>query len=194
MLGVTADTLRNWDAKGSFTPDHKTESGHRLYSKQQLERYLGIGGSKARKNVGYARVSSATQKNDLERQVELLEVYLSTKGVPFEIITDIGSGINYKKKGLNDLIDRVLRKEIGVIAITYEDRLLRFGSEMLERIFEQFGTSVEVILQKKDKTLEEELVEDLIQIITVFSGRLHGHRKGKADRAKRELSEEGTLS
>ena len=100
------------------------------------------------------------------------------KGYSFEIITDIGSGINYNKKGLNQLIDMITNGEVERIVILYKDRLIRFGYELIENLCKKYETAIEII-DNTDKTEEQELVEDLIQIVTVFSGRSQGKRAKK---------------
>jgi putative resolvase len=117
-------------------------------------------------------VSSNKQKDDLVRQIENVKTYMIAKGYSFEIITDVGSGINYNKKRLNQLIDMITNSEVEKIVILYKDRLLRFGFE---------------IIDNTEKTEEQELVEDLIQIVTVFSCRLQGKRANKAKKMIKEL-------
>lgn len=112
------------------------------------------------------------------------------KGYQFEIITDIGSGINYNNKGLNSLLDLVTNSEVEKIVILYKDRLVRFGFELIENICNKYGTTIEVI-DRSEKTEEQELVEDLIQIITVFSCRLQGKRASKTKSMIKELMEYG---
>ena len=99
IIGVSAQTLRNWDANGKLHPHHTTVSGYRYYSDEQLNQVINVK-PKNRITIGYCRVSSHKQKDDLERQIDNVKTYLLAKGQPFEIISDIGSGINYKKKGL----------------------------------------------------------------------------------------------
>lgn len=113
------------------------------------------------------------------------------KGYQFEIITDIGSGINYNKKGLNQLIDMITNSEIEKVVILYEDRLIRFGYELIENLCEKYGTTIEII-DNTERTEEQELVEDLIQIVTVFSCRLQGKRANKAKKMIKELIEDDT--
>lgn len=108
------------------------------------------------------------------------------KGYSFEIIKDIGSGINYNKKGLNKLIEMITNNEIGKIVILYKDRLLRFGFELIENICNRYNCSIEII-DNTPKTEEQELVEDLVQIITVFSCKLQGKRANKAKKIIKEL-------
>ena len=146
---------------------------------------------KPRKVIGYCRVSSNKQKDDLERQIDNVRMYMIAKGYQFEMIQDIGSGINYDKKGLNQLLDLVTNSEVEKIVILYKDRLLRFGFELVENLCKKYGTSIEIIDQT-EKTEEQELVEDLAQIVTVFSCRLQGKRANKAKKMIKELLEDDT--
>ena len=133
-------------------------------------------------------MSSHKQKDDLERQIENVKTYMIAKGYSFDVITDIGSGINYNKKGLNQLIDMITNSELEKIVILYKDRLLSFGFEMIENLCNKYGTTIEII-DNTEKTEEQELVEDLIQIVTVFSCRLQGKRANKAKKMIKELLE-----
>jgi putative resolvase len=143
--------------------------GRRRISESEIRRLQGERG--IRSVIGYARVSSATQKDDLERQVE----YLRQRGVR-EVITDIGSGLNEKRKGFLRLLDRVLHNEVDKVVILYEDRLTRFGFDTLRKVFEAHGTSIEVLNQVEMKSPQQELVDDLITIISHFSGKMYGLR------------------
>jgi predicted site-specific integrase-resolvase len=189
-LNVSAQTLRNWDKNGKLKPHHTTDSGYRYYSQEQLNKILGIK-EKPRKVIGYCRVSSNKQKDDLQRQVENMQTYLMAQGVPFEIITDIGSGINYKKKGLQELIKRMTQKEVDKIVVLYKDRLLRFGFELIEYVASLYNCDIEII-DTTEKTEQEELVEDMIQIVTVFSAKLQGKRANKAKKMIKELVKDDT--
>lgn len=111
------------------------------------------------------------------------------KGYQFEIITDIGSGINYNKQGLNKLVDMVTNGEVKKIVVLYKDRLIRFGFELIENICNKYGTTIEII-DNTEKTEEQELVEDLVQIITVFSCKLQGKRANKVKKMIKELAED----
>ncbi|HHD2593796.1 TPA: IS607 family transposase, partial [Clostridium perfringens] len=128
----------------------------------------------------------------LERQIENVKTYMYAKGYQFEIISDIGSGINYNKKGLNQLIDMITNLEVDKIVVLYKDRLIRFGYELIENICEKYGTTIEII-DNTEKTEEQELVEDLIQIVTVFSCKLQGKRANKAKKMIKELLEDDTI-
>ncbi|MGL5531892.1 MAG: IS607 family transposase [Culicoidibacterales bacterium] len=192
LLGVTAQTLRNWDRSGKLKPHHTSESGYRYYSQEQLNRVLGIKDPN-RKVIGYCRVSSSKQKDDLERQIENMQAYLIAQGKPFEIIHDIGSGINYKNKGLQELLRLITQNEVDKVVVLYKDRLLRFGYELIEYIASLYNCDIEII-DNTDKTEQQELVEDMIQIITVFSARLQGRRANKAKQMIKELIEDDPRS
>lgn len=191
LLNVTAQTLRNWDKNGKLKPHHTTDSGYRYYSQEQLNRILGVKDT-TRKVIGYCRVSSNKQKDDLNRQVENMRTYLLAQGRPFEIITDIGSGINYKRKGLRELIKLITQNEVDKVVVLYKDRLVRFGYELIEYIATLYNCDIEVVDTSK-KTEQQELVEDMIQIITVFSCKLQGKRANKAKKMIKELIEDDTI-
>ena len=170
LISKNAQTLREWDKKGELKPHHITPSGYRYYSQEQLNHFLGLKGvvANTKKVIGYCRVSSNKQKDDLERQIENVKMYMIAKGYQFDVITDIGSGINYNKKGLNQLIDMITDSKVEKIVVFYKDRLLRFGFEIIENLCNKYGTVIEII-DNTEKTEEQELVEDLIQI-----GRAYG--------------------
>lgn len=179
ILGVTAQTLRNWDKEGKLKPSYVKSNGYRYYSEESILSYTQERKTKKNLNViGYARVSSKKQSDDLERQINNLNTYISSKYDSFDIITDIGSGINYNKPGLKKLIEKINKKEVDLIIVLYKDRLLRFGFELVEYFAELNNVKIE-ILDKIDKNQDEELVEDLVQIITVFSCKIQGKRKTK---------------
>ena len=187
-IGKTPQTLRIWHKKGTLIPAHVTVGGTRYYSQQQLNHFLGFTQRETvnRKVIGYCRVSLNKQKDDLVRQVDNVKTYMLAKGYQFEIIEDIGSGINYNNKGLNKLLDAVINYEVEKIVILYKDRLVRFGFELIENICRKYDCEIEII-DSTEKTEEEELVEDLIQIVTVFSCRLQGKRANRARKMIKEL-------
>lgn len=185
IVGVTPQTLRNWDKAGRLTPHHTGENGYRYYSEEQLNQALKIK-PKPKIVIGYCRVSSPKQKDDLNRQIENVRMYLMAQGKPFEIVSDVGSGINYKRKGLLELLERINRNEVEKVVVLYKDRLSRFGFELIEYISSLHGCEIEVI-DNSQKAEQEELVEDLVQIITVFSCKLQGKRVHKARKLIKEL-------
>lgn len=182
LLGVTIQTLRNWDKQGLLKPDELTKGGERRY---KLETLKNINknikfNSDNLKTIAYARVSSHDQKDDLIRQVQILELYCSKQGFDYEIIQDLGSGMNYYKKGLTKLLNLILDGNVKRLVLTHKDRLLRFGAELVFSICE--AKEVEVIIINKGEEsvkFEEELAKDVLEIITVFSARLYGSRSKK---------------
>jgi len=182
ILGVSIQTLRRWDKEGKLVPV-KTEGSHRRYDISKLRPesvHKWTEASDKRKTVAYARVSSHDQREDLERQKQVLELFCSKNGWTFEVVSDLGSGMNYHKKGLQKLLDGILAEKVGRLVITHKDRLLRFGAELVFSICEAKGVEV-VIVNKGEETasFEEELAQDVLEIITVFSARLYGSRSKK---------------
>ena len=179
ILGVTAQTLRNWDKEGKLKPSYTKSNGYRYYSEDVILSYTQERKTKKDINVGlYARVSYKEQQDDLERQISNLKEYAKDKYEKYDVISDIGSGINYEKPGLKRLIEMINKKQVDVIVVLYKDRLLRYGFELVEYFAKLNNVKIEVI-DKIDKNQDQELVEDLVQIITVFSCKLQGKRKKK---------------
>ncbi len=179
QLGVSISTLRRWDKSGVLVAE-KTPNGHRRYDLNKINPNLLHGiGNKDRKTVAYARVSSETCKDDLERQIQVLELYCTKQGWQFEIINDLGSGMNYHKKGLKQLLDDILNDKIGRLVLTHKDRLLRFGAELVFALCEARNVEVVIINQGENLSFEEEFAQDVLEIITVFSARLYGSRSKK---------------
>ena len=190
-IGVTEQTLRNWDKSGKLKPAYRSESGYRYYSDLQLSKYTGTMTSecdKERVTVGYCRVSTSKQKENLERQKDCVRQYCIAKGYRYQLIEDIGSGINYRKKGLQDLLTLVMTNSVDRIVVMYKDRLVCFGFELIEFICKFHDVEIEII-EVNEKSEQEELVEDLIQVITVFGAKLSGKRAGRARRIISELKE-----
>lgn len=185
ILGVTPQTLRNWDKSGKLKPHHTTKSGYRYYFSEQLNNITNVQGID-RITIGYCRVSSYKQKDNLERQIANMYTYLLAQGKPFRIIQDIGSGINYHNKGLIELIQLINNNLVEKLVVLYKDRLLRFGFELIEEIAKLHNCKIEII-DHTEKTEQQELVEDLVQIITVFSCKLQGRRAHKAKKLVKEL-------
>ena len=179
-LGVSIATLRRWEADGKIQAE-RTPTGHRRYELAQLRGLKPYETSQNnRPSLCYARVSSRDQKEDLIRQVNLLETFCAAKGWSYEVMQDVGSGINYNKKGLQQLVKRIFSGNVGRLVLTHKDRLLRFGSELIFSLCEAFNTEVVIINQgEQPLNFEEELAQDVLEIITVFSVRLYGSRSHK---------------
>jgi predicted site-specific integrase-resolvase len=145
------------------------------------------GHSYDRKTIAYARVFSHDQKADLERQKKVLELYCASNGWQFDILSDLGSGINYNKKGLKQLLQAIIDDEVGRLVVTHKDRLLRFGAELIFAICEAKEVEVVIINKGEDTTFEEDLAKDVLEIITVFSARLYGARSKKNQKLLDEM-------
>jgi predicted site-specific integrase-resolvase len=150
--------------------------GTRYYD---LDKLLGLKKSDTNLTIAYARVSSHDQKEDLARQVKLLSSYCASHGWNYEVIQDLGSGMNYYKKGLKSLLELILERKIKRLVLTHKDRLLRFGAELIFTLCETRQVEVVIINQGDEASFEEELAKDVLEIITVFSARLYGARSHK---------------
>ncbi|MEL6383878.1 MAG: IS607 family transposase [Cyanobacteria bacterium J06626_18] len=180
-LGVSVDTVRRWADSGKLKFE-RAPSGHRRFYLKDIKRITPRPNQQIEEKItiNYARVSRHDQKKDLERQVQVLEAFSGSNGWQFETIQDLGSGLNYKKRGLRTLLKRILKGDVGRLVITHKDRLLRFGAELVFAMCEEFETEV-VIVNKSPEELsfEQELVEDMIELVQVFSARLYGARSRK---------------
>ncbi|MDJ0690548.1 MAG: IS607 family transposase [Xenococcaceae cyanobacterium MO_188.B32] len=175
LLGVSTDTLRRWEKEGKITSS-RTEGGHRRYDLTSILKDKEDEGL----TILYARVSTRPQLKDLDRQIAVLETYAEIKGWKNCLtIKDIGSGVNYKKKGLNKLLSILTEGKATRLVLTTKDRLLRFGAELVFSMCELYGVEVVILNKAPDSSPEEELVKDVLEIITVFSAKLHSMRSRK---------------
>jgi excisionase family DNA binding protein len=181
LLGVSTKTLRRWADSGKIKSE-RSPTGQRRFFLADIKRITPreLDRLDDRITINYARVSSHDQKQDLVRQAQVLEAFSSVNGWQYETIQDLGSGLNYQKKGLQKLLKRIMQGDVARLVITHKDRLLRFGAELVFAVCEEFETEV-VILNKtsEEVTFEQELVQDMIELITVFSARLYGSRSKK---------------
>lgn len=183
---MSIETLRKWEASGELIPDRKSRGGTGFYDSSKL---LALGDADSPK-LCYARVSSHDQKADLDRQHAMLEAYCAAKGWRSEVIRDLGSGMNYRKKGLQILLEKILRKQMKRLVLTHKDRILRFGAELVFTLCELQGIEVVIINKGEQPSFEEELAQDVLEIITVFSARLYGSRSKKNRSLLQGLQEE----
>ena len=188
-LGVAPETLRRWEAAGKIEVE-RTPNGHRRYDLAKLYGLVPRRLQAVRPTIAYARVSSHDQKEDLERQVALLESYCAANGWNYEVVQDLGSGMNYNKRGLQQLIKRICYGQVERLVLAHKDRLLRFGAELVFGLCEVFNTEVVIINQgEQPLSFEEELAQDVLEIITVFSARLYGSRSHKNKKLVETLQE-----
>ena len=178
-LGISYTTLREYVKKGLISPV-LTPGGKWRFREEDIEKLMGL--VRAKKVVLYARVSSNTQKDDLERQVRALEEWARKNNISdYEVVTDIGSGLNEDRKGFKKILKLATEKKISKIVVTYPDRLTRFGFKTLKELLGSFGVEI-VALNQDDRDSKEELVEDLITIISHFAGKLYGMRSHKYEK------------
>jgi putative resolvase len=175
LLGVSRVTVIKWIKKGRITAYSVHGKWRIPYS--EVERVLE-GVQRVRCVAIYARVSSNTQRDDLERQVEALKLWVS-KNFPnaeYVVVTDIASGLNEDRWGLRKLIEMAKRREIQAVVVAYRDRLTRFGFEYLKTLFNTFGVDVYVVFQEEPKDYVQELVEDFVEIVSSFASRIYSRR------------------
>jgi predicted site-specific integrase-resolvase len=177
FMGVSAQTLRRWERQGKMAPPKRTDGGQRRYDISQF--FPKEKAVHRECTIAYARVSSHDQKEDLQRQQQMLEFFCSSQGWTFEMISDLGSGLNYSKKGLRKLLQRIIDGGLNRLVVTHKDRLLRIGAELVFALCEAKGIEIVIINQGNVPSFEEELAADVLEIITVFSARLYGSRSHK---------------
>lgn len=189
IIGVAVSTLRRWELEQRFLPDFRTKGNHRRYSLDRIkaEIHQSHDNTEPRITVCYSRVSSHDQKLDLVRQSKRLTDYCEAHHLNYELIDDLGSGINYNKKGLKKLIAMICNKKVSSLILTHRDRLLRFGSPLLFRICEAFDTKVMILDDEQNQSFEQALVADVIEIMTVFTAKMYGRRSHK-NKKKAELA------
>jgi len=175
LLNITQQSLINWTNQGKLECV-RTKGQHRRFYMSSIVPFLPAETiEKQKRKICYCRVSTSSQKEDLNRQIEFFRL----KYPEHEIIKDIGSGINFKRKGFKTILDEAIKGNIGEVVVTHKDRLCRFGFELIEGIILEQSKGKILVLNKKETSPHEELVNDLISIITVFSSRLYGLRSSK---------------
>ncbi|PUA31871.1 MAG: IS607 family transposase [Candidatus Terraquivivens tikiterensis] len=184
-LGIHPNTLRKWDKQGRIRVV-RTVGGRRRIPETEVERLIGIiEPDISKKAVIYCRVSSndQKQKGGLERQKQSLLEYAKLRGYEVvSVLEDVASGLNEDRKSLNKLFDMVERREIGVVVVGFKDRLTRFGFRYLERYFSSHGVRIEVVNGEEPKDAYQELVKDLIALVSSFAGKLYGLRSHKYEK------------
>jgi len=175
LYGVSVSTIRRWEASGLIGKAVRTLGGHRRFEVKE-----STDDSAERKDIGYARVSSHDQREDQQRQVDRLK-----EAGCEEVITDLGSGLNCRKPGLRSVMRELLHHKIRTLTVTHEDRLLRFGVDLVREVCRHVKTELRVLSDPAStKTFEEELARDVITLMTVFCARLYGRRSRRNSKMK----------
>ena len=193
-LGISYSTLARWVREGRVRAIRTAGGKYRVPESEVRRIAEGLPISKEIRAIIYARVSSSDQKSDLERQIQYLTEYCASKGYRVvNVLSDVASGLKTDRKGLLKLFNYVVNRQVDVVVVTYRDRLTRFGFDYLEYFFKQYGVGIEVALGEEPKDAYQELVEDLVEIVTSFAGKLYGmrsHRKKKLVEGFKKLLEE----
>jgi len=178
MVGRTVKTLQRWDREEILTA-YRTPTDRRYYTHDQYLQYIGIKADDKKKTIVYYRVSSAGQKNDMERQKQALEIFCTANGYAIdEWCNDIGSGMNFKRKNFNKIMEMIEIGEVQRLIIAHKDRLVRFGFEWFNMFAKRHNTNI-IIMNNESLSPQEEMVQDLLSIVHCFSSRLYGLRKYK---------------
>lgn len=186
ILGAHPKTIQRWDREGKIRVV-RTPGGRRRIPESEIKRILGEIPENGRV-IGYARVSSNTQEDDLERQIEAIKEYAKERGWQIKVLKDIGSGLNENRKNYRKLLELIAKGEVSRVIVTYPDRLTRFGLNTLAFFFKQHGAEI-IVINEKDKTPREELIEDLITIVSHFAGKLYGMRSHKYKKLREGVKE-----
>jgi excisionase family DNA binding protein len=181
LLGVSRSTVISW-IKSSRIIAYNVHGRWRIpYS--EVEKILR-GVQRIRRLAIYARVSSNTQKDDLERQVEALKPWVA-KNFPqaeYTVVTDIASGLNEERRGLKELIEMARRREVDAVVVAHKDRLARFGFEYLKALFNVLGVELFVAFEEEPKDYRQELIEDFVEVVASFAARIYGKRSRKYEK------------
>jgi excisionase family DNA binding protein len=187
-LGISYSTLSRWVREGRIRAIRTAGGMFRIPESEVRRIAEGLPVSKEIRAVIYARVSSSDQKSDLERQIQYLMQYCSSKEYRVvDVLSDVASGLKTDRRGLLKLFNYVANRSVDVVVVTYRDRLTRFGFEYLEHFFNQYGVRIEAVFGEEPRDAYQELVEDLIEIVTSFAGKLYGLRSRKKNRLVEEF-------
>jgi len=189
-LNVTVWTLQQWDREGKLKAFRTPKTNRRYYTEEQINDFLGLKlQSENAKTVIYCRVSNQGQKDDLKNQVEFLKTFCNSKAVIVDdVLTDIGSGLNYNRKNFNKILEMAAQREIKELYISHKDRFIRFGYDWFEDFLKKHSCRI-IVVNNEAMSPQEEMIQDLISIIHVFSCRIYGLRKYKK-KLKEELKSE----
>ena len=186
IMGISLSTAYRWIKLGKLKESFRTLGNHRRFNKQEISSLCGKENANELLTILYARVSSHDQKGDLVTQENKLIHYATVKQYSnFKLISDLGSGLNYKKSGLKQLLKLILTQKVNRLIVNHKDRLLRFGSELVFALCHYFNVEM-IIIEEQSLSFEETLTCDVIELMTVFCAKLYGKRshKNKAKRLK----------
>ena len=187
LIGISVSTIRLWERQKKLKPHCRTIGNHRRYLIEDIYKIIKKSNDDNRKTLAYCRVSSFDQKNDLERQKSFPQAWQKKhQSDQFELISDLGSGMNFKKRGLKKLLSMILSGKVKKLILCHQDRLLRFGNELIYILCNHFGVEVKLLEESEPESDEIRLARDVITIITVFSSKLYGRRSHEKRRRRLE--------
>lgn len=180
ILGVTTKTLRNWDDAGKIKTI-RTKGNHRRIPVEEIDRIKGDEPKSFTrvKTLAYCRCSTKKQEENLERQIGRVLEYCYEQKWEVELFKDIGSGLNENRRNFNKLLKRVADDDVQRVIIEYKDRVARYGFETFKALCDNFGVEVVILNEKEEKSFEEEVVDDIISLVTSYSARIYGKRGGR---------------
>ena len=191
ITGLSYQTIRKLGDQQKIQCFKTPQGGHRRFNKQDLERFCGSSINRLQITEGekcnfiYTRVSSKKQLDDLSRQIEYIQQ--RTEYASYTVISDVASGINFKRKGLQTILDSCIQGTIGEVVVAHRDRLSRFGFDLIKLITEKAGGSITVLDDEQNKSTEQELAEDLLSIVHIYSCRQMGKRSYSGARKNKQL-------
>ncbi|WP_372365176.1 IS607 family transposase [Candidatus Uabimicrobium sp. HlEnr_7] len=175
FFGVTTQSIRDWTKQGRLEAI-RTLGGHRRYKLEGIEKKLGIE-NENKKTILYSRVSAHDQKEDLVRQKQELKNYSEKHKTSNVVeISEIGSGLNYEKRGLKKLLSLILNDNVKQVVVSYKDRLMRFATQILEQVCTAKNVELVVLNERPEKKFEEVVVEDVLSVLTVYCAKIYGRR------------------
>jgi len=178
LIGRKVKTLQKWDREGVLKA-HRSPTNRRYYTHDQYLEYRGLKAAEQGLTIAYTRVSGVGQKPDLANQTNALALYCQQRAIKVdEWLSDIGSGLNYRRRQFNRLMEMVELGQVRHIVIAHRDRLVRFGYGYFEAFCQRHNTEI-IVMNGETMSPEQELVQDLLAIVTVFASRLHGLRSYK---------------
>lgn len=177
-VGISKDTARRWERMGKICP-MRTEGGHRRYTDLDVAKALHIQVSEPEKRVVvYCRVSSSSQRDDLKNQEEYLSAFANGRGCVFEVVKEIGGGMNMSRPKFMEIVEGIIDGSVGTLIVAHKDRLARFGFDLVQNLADTYGCEI-VVTDTESLSPQQEMVEDLMAIVHTYSCRLYGLRRYK---------------
>ena len=177
-VGISKDTARRWDRAGKITP-MRTSGGHRRYTDLDVAKALRIQVSEPEKRVVvYCRVSSNSQREDLNNQEKYLSEFANGRGYVFDVVKEIGGGMNMNRPKFMEIVKGIINGSVGTLIVAHKDRLTRFGFDLIQNLADTYGCEI-IITDTESLSPQQEMVEDLMAIVHTYSCRLHGLRRYK---------------